>query len=369
MTSARTRRIRHNVTRGDGAERRLLRSVLPVWAAWLGGVILVLAAGAVLGIIGGAGDRPQGFLWPLFSWDFDLYRYVSVHGYIEGDTPAYAFFPLWPLVLAVGGWPLAAAVVVGATAAAFLGVAALTESPRRTAVALACWPGSFALALAYPDGLALAAAAWACALATRPSDILLLGNAIGALGALAAVARPAGFLVALPLFLLGRRWAALAPLVAAAAVHGYFWWRDGDPGAFFRAQSHWGRGGIEPFVVIGVLVLAVLLWRRRLLPLYTVGVAAMVAAAGSLQTRVEALRLGLVALPALRLLRSHVWIAYSVAVLALSLGSGSIQSLGRQSLLAFPLIWAAADRAPGWLLALGALANATLLLLLPQFAP
>lgn len=354
---------------GEGATRGLLQSVLPVWAAWLAGVVVVLAVGAALGIVGDAGGRPQGFLWPLFAWDFDLYRYVSVHGYIPGDTPAYAFFPLWPLVLAVGGWPLAAAVVVGASGAAFLGIAAMTRDPRRTAVALACWPGSFALALAYPDGLALAAAAWACALALRPSNSLLLGGAAGALGAIAATARPAGFLVALPLFLLGRRGAALAPLAAAAAVHGYFWSRDGEPGAFLRAQSNWGRGGIEPLMIVGVLVLAALLWRRRLLPLYAVGVAGMVAAAGSLQTRVEALRLGLVTLPALSLVRGRVWVAYSVAVLALSLGSGSIQSLGRQSLLAFPLVWAAADRAPRWLLALGALANAALLLLLPEFAP
>lgn len=269
--------------------------MLPVWAAWVVGVVVLLAAGAALGIVDGAGGRPQGFLWPLFSWDYDLYRYVSVHGYIPGDTPAYAFFPLWPLVLAAGGWTLAAAVVVGASAAAFLGVAAATQNPRRTAI-------------------------------------------------------------------------ALAPLAAAAAVHGYFWWRDGEPGAFFRAQSHWGRDGIEPLLLVGVLVLAALLWRRRL-PLYAIGVAAMAAAAGSLQTRVEALRLGLVALPALSLLRNRVWIAYSVAVLALSLGSGSIQSLGRQSLLAFPLIWAAAGRAPRWLLAAGAVANAALLLLLSEFAP
>lgn len=353
---------------GEGPTGGLLRSVLPVWAAWLAGVVALLAAGAALGIVDGAGDRPQGFLWPLFSWDYDLYRYVSVHGYIPGDTPAYAFFPLWPLVLAAGGWTLAAAVVVGASAAAFLGVAAATQNPRRTAVALACWPGSFALALAYPDGLALAAAAWACALALRPSNTLLLGTAAAALGAVAATARPAGFLVALPLFLLGRRLAALAPLVAAAAVHGYFWWRDGEPGAFLRAQSHWGREGIEPLLLVGVLVLAALLWRRRL-PLYAIGVAAMAAAAGSLQTRVEALRLGLVALPALSLLRDRVWIAFSAAVLALSLGSGSIQSLGRQSLLAFPLVWAVAGRAPRLLLVLGALANGALLLLLPEFAP
>jgi len=41
------------------------------------------------------------------------------------------------------------------------------------------------------------------------------------------------------------------------------------------------------------------------------------------------------------------WVVYSLAVLALPLSSGSIVSLGRFAVLAFPLAWPAAD----WLLA------------------
>ena len=360
--------------RPDGARPRRVWWVLLVWAAWAAAIVAVLAVGRAAGVVD-ASDRPQGFLWPLFSWDFDLYAYVGDNGYRVGDTPAFAFFPLWPAVLALGGWKLAAAVVVVASAAAFLTVSVLTQA--RTAVALACWPGSFALALAYPDAVAVAAAAGACVIAARASErVLLAPTAAAALGAVAAVARPSGFLVAIPLAWLLRGWgrlAALAPLLAAAAVHAYFWRRDESFGAFFRAQSHWGRGEADPLLVAAVVALAAAFafaFRfRHAVPAYVLLVAAVAAAAGSLQTRTEVVRLGLVTLPTLALLvRAHVWFVYSAAVVALSLASGSVQSLGRQTLLAFPLVWVFA-RAPWWLLALGGVANAALLLLLPEFAP
>src|SRR4029453_5404340 len=85
----------------------------------------------------------------------------------------YAFFPLWPLVLRSSGsipdWAAALAVVVAASGLAFLGVAASNPSgqARRAALALACWPGSFLLLLAYPDVLALAASSWAAVLVPR----------------------------------------------------------------------------------------------------------------------------------------------------------------------------------------------------------
>src|SRR4029078_13483061 len=87
--------------------------------------------------------------------------------------------------------------------------------------------------------------------------------AAGVLGALAAVARPNGVLIALPLFWLARgkgprgwlgagravaggagggRGGAL-PVAAAAGVEAYFWARSDDATAFFDAQKLWGRGG------------------------------------------------------------------------------------------------------------------------------
>ena len=116
---------------------------------------------------------------------------IAHSGYPAGHGGRqYAFFPLWPLLLHWAGTHLE--IVVGAALAwaaclgAFFGVSnGLPRSPLRSALALACWPGSFALALVYPDALALAAAAWAAAFALRGKPL-----AAGALGVVAA-ARPA----------------------------------------------------------------------------------------------------------------------------------------------------------------------------------
>src|SRR5690242_3775665 len=196
------------VTEGVAAARsesRETRAVLLVWAVWLaavaGFVALAVATGAIAsgphhGMPGVVRDGP---LWPLRSWDFAWYRRIAEHGYPAGRVSRQdAFFPLWPLLLAalkpLGSSLAAALIAVPASALAFLGVARLAPEPRRAAVALACLPGSFALLLLYPDGLALAAAAGACVVAVR-------GRAAPAavLAALAALARPNGFLVALPL--------------------------------------------------------------------------------------------------------------------------------------------------------------------------
>jgi hypothetical protein len=39
----------------------------------------------------------------------------------------------------------------------------------------------------------------------------------------------------------------------------------------------------------------------------------------------------------------RTWAIYSTAVLAMSLGSGTVTSIGRHMLFAFPLVWAAAN--------------------------
>src|SRR3954452_8955993 len=187
------------------------RGVLGVWVVWLAGTAGLVALAVATGAIasgphhGMPGVVREGPLWPLRSWDFAWYRQIAEHGYPAGRVAKEdAFFPLWPLLLAalrpLGSSLAAALLAVPASALAFLGVARLAPDPRRAAVALACLPGSFALVLLYPDGLALAAAAGACVLATR-------GRAVpaGLLGAVAAAARPNGFLAAIPLFLLLRR--------------------------------------------------------------------------------------------------------------------------------------------------------------------
>jgi hypothetical protein len=381
-----------------------------VWLAWLGAILAAVG----IGLAAGAYHWSPGWyqddgLWPLFAWDYNWYDHIARDGYPGGHGGReYAFFPLWPLLLDWAGTHWDAVVGAGAawaaSAAAFFGVSAgLPRARLRSALAVACWPGSFALAIAYPDALALAAAAWAAALALRGKPL-----AAGLLGAVAAGARPNGVLIALPLAWLARgkgprAWLGAAlPVLAAAAVEGYFWARSDDATAFFDAQRLWGRDGPRGLgdwadhigevlrnhgLAIGLLAVAAVValvaaWRRfgpwaTAIGAYACAVPVLLAATRSLEGFVDSARAALV-LPLLVVLwrlgpRYRPWAAFATAVTALLLLSGTIQSFGRQSLFAFPIFWAIADgprvlRAPV-LAVLGFAANVALVLLLTHFAP
>jgi hypothetical protein len=390
--------------------RRGALAVGLVWLGWLGAVLLTVAVGLAAGAYALVpGWLTHHGLWPLFAWDYNWYHLIAYYGYPQGRAGhEYAFFPLWPKLIAWSGSipdPVAAAAVAwAASGLAFLGIAEGPPRDRlRSALTLACWPGSFALALAYPDALALAAAAWAAALALRG-----LPFTAGLVGAVAALARPGGFLIALPLAWLARgkgprAWlGAAAPIAAAAAVEGYFWARSDRATAFFDAQRLWGRKGPARFgdwldhlggllerhgVLIGLLAVGAvaaiaLAWRQfgfwpTVIVAYVSAAALLLAATQSLEAFVDSARAALV-LPLLVVLwrlgaRYRPWAAFATAVIVLLLLSGTMQSFGRQSLFAFPIFWAIADgprplRHP-LLAALGFAANLGLALLLTRFAP
>jgi hypothetical protein len=309
---------------------------------------------------------------------------------------------------AVGGthWDavVGAAVAWASSAAVFFGVAAgLPRERLRTAFALACWPGSFALLLAYPDALAMAAGASAAVLALRGRLLTA-----GLVGAVAAVARPNGFLIALPLAWLAlgkgpRAWLGAAlPVAAAAGVEAYFWARSGRATAFFDAQQLWGRGGpgssydsksmhvvrdmlerhgllIGLLAVIAVAAIA-LAWRRFgfwMTVITAYAVLLVLLATQNLELFLTSARVALV-LPLLVILWRlgppyRPWAAFSTAVIAVMFLSGQILSFGRQSLFAFPIFWAIAE-GPRWLrspplAAFGFAANLGLVLILTRYAP
>jgi hypothetical protein len=392
------------VTRRDAVRIAL------IWAVWLGAILATVAVGLATGAYHWSlGWVEHRGLWPLYSWDYNWYVLIARTGYTPFQQGRqYAFFPLWMLIIRWAGsyWDviLAAGLAWSASLAAFFGIA--QGPPRvvlRSVIALACWPGSFALAIAYPDSLALAAAVWAAACALRGRFILA-----GLLGALAAVARPNGVLIAIPLAWLARRaglrgWVgAVLPVVAAAGVEAYFWRHSGRATAFFHAQREWGRGGprnlgkwvshVEHVIsshalplgllAIVAVVALVLAWRRfgpwaTAIGAYACAVPILLAATRSLEGFVDSARAALV-LPLLVVLwrlgpTYRPWAAFSTVVVALLLLSGTVQSFGRQSLFAFPIFWAVAD-GPRWLrwpplLALGFAANIVLVLLLTHFAP
>ena len=389
--------------------RRDALRIAVVWLVWLGALLAALGIGLAAGVYTWKpGWSEHKGLWPLFAWDFNWYDAIARAGYPAGQGGRqYAFFPLWPLLLHwAGHWHivLGGALAWLASLAAFFGLSnGLPRSSLRSALALACWPGSFALALAYPDGIALAAAAWAAAFALRGKPL-----AAGGLGAVAALARPNGVLIAIPLLWLARGkgtrgWLGAAlPVGAAAGVEAYFWSRSDDATAFFDAQKLWGRGGpsglgdwadhvrdvLESHTLaislLAVLAVAALYfaWRRfglwaTAIGAYACAVPLLLAATTSLQGFVDSARAVLV-LPLLVVLwrlgpRYRPWAAYSTVVVALLLLSGTIQSFGRQSLFAFPIFWAIAD-GPRWLrwpplAVLGFAGNIALVLLLTHFAP
>jgi len=390
--------------------RRAYVHFVAIWMAWAGAVVATVA----IGLAAGAYDRskagvPGTTLFPFFSWDFGWYDAIAHHGYPPVADRFYAFFPLWPWLLRASGsiadWELAGALTVVASGLVFLGVAAGSPAgrPRQAALALACWPGSSLLLLAYPDGLALAAAVWAAVFFMRERPV-----AAAPLGAAAALLRPNGFLIALPLALLsrGRGWAyklaALAPVAAAAAVEIFFWSRSGRAGAFFHAQRLWGRSGPSGAgkwadhvwslfeahtAVIAVALVAgcaavVIAWRQfgpftTIVVAYACAVPVLLAATQSLQGFTDTARCLLI-LPLVVVLwrlgsRYRPWALFAGAVVLALLGSGLMHSFGRQSLYAFPIFWAIGE-GPAWLrkpplAVLGFAANLGLALLITRFAP
>ena len=386
-----------------------------LWFAWLTAGLGVVVGGVRSGAIAdplGRWPHFGGSLWPLFSWDFGWYRGIAMTGYPHGHGgPEYAFFPLWPWILRASGsvpdWIAALAVVIAASAFAFAGVAAASPSGRgwRSALVLACWPGSLMLLLTYPDVIALAAAAWAAALALRGRPWLA-----GVLGAVAAVARPTGFLIAIALALAtrgsraGRLFAIAAPVAAAAAVHLFFWIRSGDPRAFTHAQALpiWERNGpgrlskwpghlAHAFEVHAALIAAgaivaiilVVFIAGRFGRVYAAGagyvfvVAGLLLGAQTSQSRIGS-AIAAIVVPLLLVLwqlgpRYRPWALFATAVFAVSFFSATVTSLGRQALFAFPLYWAVADgpkpfRHP-FVAAAAVAANVAILLTIGKYAP
>ena len=381
-----------------------------IWAAWAGAVVATVA----IGMAAGAYDKSKAGvlgtpLFPFFSWDFGWYNAIAHHGYPPVADRFYAFFPLWPWLLRASGsiadWKVAGVLTVVASGLAFLGVAAGSPAgrPLQAALALACWPGSFALLIAYPDGLALAAGAWAAALVMREQPL-----AAAPLGAVAALLRPNGLLIAIPLALLSRgrgvayKLAALAPVAAAAAVEIFFWERSGRFGAFFHAQRLWGRSGPSGIhkwidhlqslfeahtavIALGLVAgcaVVVIAWRQfgvrtTVVIAYACVVPVLLAATQSLQGLTDTARCVLV-LPLLVVLwrmgpRYRPWTFFAGAVVVALLASGLMHSFGRQSLYAFPIFWALGE-GPAWLrkpplAALGFAANLGLAVLITHFAP
>lgn len=216
-----------------------------------------------LGVVAGSWLRADA-LW---------YLSIAENGY---DSPgSFAFFPLFPLLIRVfspvfAGEELGAALVVS-NLACFLGLAFVYSmfdrlegglSAKTATVALAVFPTSFFLVAPYAEPLLVAFGSASLFLASRGR----FGWA-GVAGALAALSRPFGIFLTLPLLAFGRgKWRRSWKAVGgpAAGLAGWLAWvaiRTGEPLGPIQAQSLWQRELEFPPSTFAKAVGAWLQWR------------------------------------------------------------------------------------------------------------
>jgi hypothetical protein len=285
---------------------------------------------------------------PLSGWDAVWYHWIVAHGYdpaiAHGNVAA--FYPLWPLA-----WRVAAALpvhvyLVGSLLSTVMFGVALcllyritlgrygVSMARRTVLYTAVWPLAFVYSMPYSESLFLLTSLAAFALTWHGRA--WLGSAAGAL---AVLTRPVGIAL-VPAFAWrtyrrdGLRVRAYLPLlVMVLAELGFFLylgWRTGDVLATVHAQHRgWGRG----FVPLP-LEIARALWQD-------------VIQDGLLRSLADVcftLVWCWLWYRAWRVLRLPAeYLIYSAFVLLLPSSGGSLLSMGRMGMMAFPLMWALAD--------------------------
>jgi hypothetical protein len=317
---------------------------------WLAGRALVVAAALAVHVFGPVGwirsvERAHA-LGALEAWDGHWYRMVASSGYllVPGRQSDPAFFPLFPILLRAGhalglGYSTAGMVIanlglLGALASFYRLSRELLgeELARRATTYLAVFPFGYVFSMVYPESIVVALIALAALAALRGR---WLWAAVCA--ALAALARPEGLFLALPLLViawqqrrdltpLGRGvalGAVAAPLAALASFSLYLGHVVGDRGAWSEAQQAWGRN-FSPlgFVhAIGGLDTAFTrdAWVVRDVVAALLYIALLVVAA---RARVP-----------------WPWLASGAAIVVLPLFSGSFDSIGRIGLLAPAPLW------------------------------
>ena len=313
--------------------------------------LLVVAAALVAenliprnpGLIPGA-DGP--LLRSLTSWDGFYYLGIARDGYqaapVVGAYTNVAFPPLFPLLVKILSLPFPGAqgiVAVLISNVAFLvalGLLVRLATPyigrQRATIAaglLVIYPFASVFAMAYTEGLFLMLMLAAFLAAERGHRTWA-----GTFLALTVLCRLQGVALALPLWILMLRqdgwrprpsqaWLLLGP-AAAAAFLAYIAGVTGSTTAFLDAQKAWGRvgvGGSAPGTTIGAklslyqaALLGTLLWSVFLLVF----------------VRVDRLR-------------PEYWLV-PVLFIAAEISSGSLEAVGRITMLAFPLFWILANR-------------------------
>jgi len=201
------------------------------------------------------------------KWDSVWYLQIAQHGY-AADNSSTAFFPLYPLLIAVfkplffGNGVLAGMFIsLVCCLAAFYFFYLLVETDfgsdtaRRSVFYMAIFPTSFYLQTIYSESLFLMLTI-GCIYAARRNEYVLAGIA----GALATLTRSAGLLLLVPLVIMylrdrewdwrAVRWDALYLLMLPLGLMVWMLYLDirfNDPWLFSEAQSYWLREFVDPF--------------------------------------------------------------------------------------------------------------------------
>jgi hypothetical protein len=322
-----------------------------VLAWWAGSRALVAATALALHWL----REPRGYFTgsvfrhafgALEAWDGVWYRLIAERGYllVPGRQSDPAFFPLYPLLLkALGttGLPLGVAGVLLSNVVFLIALLAFdalgrdvlpAQIARRATLLLAVFPTTYVCSMVYPESLVVAAFALTGVFAVRRRWL-----ACAACAAVAALARPEGVLLVVPVGAsLLASWrslsaeqrgrgiaAALAAPAAASSFPFYLAWALHDPLAWTKAQRAWGRSFSPDGPLHAVRNLAREAGRQpwAIRDAVFCGVTIVLLAA--------AWRAG----------APRAWILFGSLLVLLPLGSGSFESVARFALPALPAYW------------------------------
>ncbi len=310
--------------------------------------LLIAAAGWETRRPPSAGLSFAALFSPLGRWDASWYRWIALHGYDLAGAHGHhanvvAFSPLYPLAyrivsvlpgpMTLWGSLLSTALFGAALCLLYdVGLGTLDRGTAARAVLyLAFCPYAFVFSLPYSESLFLALSVSAFALTAAGRG---WGGCVFA--ALAVLTRPVGIALvpALAWRMYGTRRSRrallplLLPVAAQVAFLAYLGVHTGDPLAPFRAQQHgWHRS-----VSILPLVFAHTLW-------YGVLQAGRLDA--GLDVAFTVLWCGLF-VHAWRMRLPGEYLIYAALVVVIPTSAGTLLSIGRLGLVAFPLFWALA---------------------------
>ena len=285
-------------------------------------------------------------LTSLTSWDGWFYLGIVRDGYtaapVSGDYSNVAFPPLYPMLVRVlsAPWPAAAGLiaVLVSNLAALLGLGLLVRlgepylGRRRARIAagyLAIYPFASVFAMAYTEGLFLLLVVSAFLAAERRHRAWA-----GIFIASAVLCRLQGVALVLPLAILMLRqdgwrpdlslgWLLMAPL-AMLGFLAYVATVTGSATAYLDAQQAWGREGFGGSDVGGTVAALFSPYQAALLLTLLASIFLLVF------VRADRLPLEYALIP--------------VLFVAAELSSGSLEAVGRITMLAFPFAWILASR-------------------------